>query len=404
MIRFEDALRLVFENTNPIKESEEISYSESLGRVFSTDIYAPCDIPHFDNSAMDGYALFSIDTKDASHDNPLILKIIGEIKAGNYPEITVKRGTAIRIMTGAFIPSGADSVVMFENTEENGKGELKIFSESKVGENIRKKGEDVKQGEIIIKKGKKIRPYEIGMLASLGIKKIKVYKKPKVAILITGDEILNIDDKLPLGKIRDSNGPMLFASLLRIGIKPINLGSTGDKFDNLNDKVLEALDKNSDVLLISGGVSEGRYDLVKDVLIKFGLEEIFHKVAIKPGKPLLFGKINNTLIFGLPGNPVSLAITFQVFVKPSLLKMMHENINDSTISAVLSEDIKKKPGRTHFVRVVLEKKGDILYANPLKKQGSAMISSLINADGFIKIEASETFIKKREKLKVRPLY
>lgn len=155
MIRFEDALRLVLENTHPIEESEEISYSESLGRIFSTDINSPCDLPYFDNSAMDGYAVFSTDTKGALHDNPHILKIIGEIKAGDYSEITVKKGTAVGIMTGALIPKGANSVVILENTEDNGKGELKIFAEVKEGENIRKKGEDVKQGEIIIKKGKK---------------------------------------------------------------------------------------------------------------------------------------------------------------------------------------------------------------------------------------------------------
>ena len=400
MIAKKEALKRILENTSPIERTEAVRFFESVNRVLASDIVAPCDLPYFDNSAMDGFAVLAGGTKGASQGNPSLLKIVGELKAGVAPEISLTKGTAIRIMTGAPLPQGADAVVMLEVTEEKGE-ELKVFAEVIKGENVRRKGEDVKRGEIVLRKRKEIRSSEIGMLAGLGIETITVFRKPKVLIITTGDEIADIEEELPVGKIRDTNKWMLSTSLTNMGLTSVYLSKAKDNVASLKEQIGEAVARNVDMLLISGGVSVGKYDLVREVLDLFGFKEVFHKVAVKPGKPLLFGKVKDMVVFGLPGNPVSAMISFEVFVKPSLSRMMHKDCDSRVISAVLSEEIRKKPGRTHLFRVTVEKQNNVFYARPLKKQGSGMLSSLTEADGFIEIDMDKTLVKKGENVLVR---
>jgi len=401
MLKVDEAMRLVL-NSTEVLPFEEVSLLNSLDRVLARDIYSGLPLPPWDNSAMDGYAVRANDTKYASPNSPCVLEVIGEIKAGEFPECEIIQGKAMRITTGAPLPDGADAVVVLEATEES-KDKVKVFKSVTRGENIRKKGEDVREGSLVIEKGKRVRAYEIAMLASLGITKVTVYRTPRVAVITTGDELIDIEEQLPKGKIRDSNSWMLSALLIKTGINPISSGKAADNRNSLVERVKEALTEGLDCLLVSGGVSVGKYDIVKGVLKELGFQEIFHRVKMKPGKPLLFGRINKALVFGLPGNPVSSAISFEVFVRPALFKMMGMEFKPLTVSAILKEDIRKKPGKTHFLRVSLEEEGGILYAVPLKKQGSAMITSLTSADGFIEIDEDTTILKRGETLRVRVL-
>ncbi len=402
MISKEAALELILENTREIEEVERISIEEALGRVLAEDQIAPFPMPPFNNSAMDGYAVISDDTKGASEENPATLHVIGEVKAGDVKKLRITRGNALRIMTGAMVPEGADAVVMQEYTrEENGK--VLIFKEVVRGENVREKGEEIKSGEVILKRGKEIRAYEIGLLAAFGIERVPVFRNPRVSIIVTGNELYEGDGEPPTGMIRDSNSKMLRQELLKMRVDDVHVARAKDTEDSIREKLEESLQMGKDVIMISGGVSVGKYDLVKGVLNSLGFKEVFHKVRVKPGKPLLFGTINHTLVFGLPGNPVSTMINFVVFVKPSLFKMQHKKVSFNEVEATLWEDITKKPGRIHFVRVSLKQIDGKLYAVPLRKQGSSMITTLTEADGFVEFGEEETLLKKETTVKVRLL-
>jgi len=380
---------------------EEVSIVNGLNSVLFSDIYANTDLPPYDRSAMDGYAVRSEDIEKASEDIPIALNIIDMVLAGSVSEKEAGHGKAIKIMTGGKVPAGADTVVMKEFTEEDGDI-VKVYKGVTKGKNICYRGEDIKKGRIVLKKGSKITPAVIALCASLGISKVSVYKKPKVAILTLGNELLDIDEELRDGKIRDSNKYALISQVNECGIYPVILERADDTFEDIYKKVIEGL--NWDLLLTSGGISVGDFDLVKKVFEEAGVKIFFDKVAIKPGKPIVFGKKDKTLVFGLPGNPVSTMITFYEFVKPVILKFMgREDISLRETEAILDEDITIKPGRVKILRVRTIKRDNKIFVSMSGHQGSANLLSLALSDAFLKIPADKTEIKRGTKVTIQLL-
>ncbi|MBI3752788.1 MAG: molybdopterin molybdotransferase MoeA [Deltaproteobacteria bacterium] len=405
MISVEAALELILSEIKPLG-MERVDILSSLGRVLGEDIAASVDNPPWDNSAMDGYAVRAIDTRGASRNNPVILKVIEDLPAGYVARKAMKKGEAIRIMTGAPMPEGADAVVMVEETEKSEvrsqKSEVRIFRETKIGENVRKAGEDFKKGGTVLTKGATIRPAEIGLLAAVGKAHVPVYQRPRVAVLSTGDELVDIEETLASGAIRNSNGYTIAAQIKACGAAVFQLGIAGDNKKDLQEKLEFGL--TADCIVSSGGVSVGDFDFVKDVLREMGSEMRFWKVAMKPGKPLAFGIIGGKPAFGLPGNPVSAMIAFEQFVRPALLKMMGKrDIFKRAFDALLTQSVKKKPGRMHFVRGALEQKQGQLYATPLEGQGSGILSSMAKANCLIMLSEDAKDIKENSKVKVQPL-
>ncbi|MDP2683141.1 MAG: molybdopterin molybdotransferase MoeA [Deltaproteobacteria bacterium] len=405
MISVEAALEIILSGIKPLG-MERINILSSLGRVLGEDITASTDNPPWDNSAMDGYALRAIDTKTASKDKPIILKVIEDLPAGYTAKKTIKKGEAIRIMTGAPMPKGADAVLMVEDTEKSEvksqKSEVKIFREAKLGDNIRKAGEDFRKGDIVLTKGISIRPAEIGMLAAVGKPVIYVHQRPKVAVLSTGDELVEIDETPTDGKIRNSNSYAIAAQVKTYGAIPVQLGIARDNKKDLREKLEFGL--TADCIVSSGGVSVGDFDFVKDVLKEMGSEMRFWKVAMKPGKPLAFGVIGGKPAFGLPGNPISSMVAFEQFAMPAILKMMGKReIFKRVFDALLTKPIKKKPGRVHFVRAALEQKNGQFYAAPLEGQGSGILSSMVKANCLIILPEDAKDIEKDSKVKVQML-
>jgi molybdopterin molybdotransferase len=400
MISFDEALTNILSHIEPLG-FEKVSLLQSLGRVIGEDAFAKWDIPPLDNSAMDGYALRFEDVAKASPDHPARLEVIEDLPAGSLSKKTIERGQAIRIMTGAPIPKGADAVIPVEDTKK-GDGFVSIFKSALLGENIRKAGEDVRKGDRIILKGDIIRPAEVGMLASIGRSFVSVYQKPLVAILCTGDELVDVDETLGEGKIISSNSYTLAAQVEDCGAVPVQLGIAKDRKEEISQKLRQGI--RGDVLISSAGVSVGDYDFVKDVLGDLGMKMAFWQVAMKPGKPLAFGTIQGKPVFGLPGNPVSSMVSFEQFVRPSLLKMMgHRQIFRPVVEATLQGEIEKKPGRRHFTRAFVSFKEGSYFATTTGDQGSGILRSMVKANGLIIIPEDQEIARAGEKVKVQLL-
>src|SRR6185295_8393222 len=317
LTRLEDALKTVLAAAHPLG-MEKVSLLDALDRVLAEDIIAPRDNPPWNNSAMDGFAVRSEDIKqEHAISKPVDLRIIEDVPAGKMPSKTVGPGQAIRIMTGAPIPNGADTVLKVEDTEPS-KDMVRVFKSEPRGSNIRPQGEDVKKGDCIIAKGTQLRSAELGMLAILAKAFVPVYQRPRVAVLATGDELADLDERLPDDKIINSNSYGLAAAVMEAGGVPMLLGIARDQPEALKEKIANGL--NADILVLSGGVSMGDYDFTKAVFKDLVAEMNFWKLAIKPGQPLAFGKIQGKLAFGLPGNPVSSMVTFEQLVRPAMLK------------------------------------------------------------------------------------
>jgi len=401
MISVEEAIETILREIRPLSlESTDII--GALGRVLGEDIRASRPNPPWDNSAMDGYALVSQDTLGASVENPVKLKVIYDLPAGSIPQGPVAGGAAVRIMTGAPVPDGATAVIMVEKTEQGADGSVIIRSEVKAGENIRRRGEDFNAGDTVIKKGSVVRPAEVGMLATVGVPFISVHKRPRVAVLSTGDELCEINQTPAMGKITNSNGYALTALVAECGAEPVQLGIARDNRESLREKLASAM--KYDCIISSGGVSVGDYDFVKDVLKDMGSDMIFWKVAMKPGKPLAFGVIGGRPAFGLPGNPISSMVAFEQFVRPALLKMSgRTDIFRGLIDARLTEDIRIKPGRMNFIRAELKRDIDGAFkVAPLEGQGSGMISTMVRANSYIVVSKDSTGFKKDATVKVQP--
>lgn len=399
MISATEAKGIILKNIK-IKKPQRASLSDVLDLVLAQDIKATNFLPPFSNSAMDGFAVKALDTKGTSEKNPIRLKVIEDLPAGFSSRKTLKRGEAIRIMTGAPLPEGADSVVMVENTKGDGRY-VEILRGAKHGENVRLKGEDVKKGEVVLRKGATIKPQQIGLLAALGFKDVLVIPKIKISILPTGEELVRPGEKLKPGKIRDANSYILSSLVARLGAQPVNLGIVKDNPKDIESKIRQGL--KSDMLLISGGVSVGNYDYVKVILDKLGIKKLFWKVAIKPGKPVVFGTVRDKPVFGVPGNPVSAFICFTEFIAPAILKAMGKDYSDIYASAILGRDIRKESGKRYFMSAILSNKDGKCYVTPIMPQNSAMLRPLSQANAILILDEKSNCIKSGEMVKVKIL-
>ena len=400
MISIEDALEIVLKQVS-VLSSERVKLLSSLGRVLSENIYSDFDIPGFNRAAMDGYAVVAKDTVHACSDRPVTLKVIDEVPAGFKVKSAISSGKAIRIMTGAVLPEGADAVVMVEYTEARGD-KVMVFRSVKKGENVSFSGEDVKKGELVLSRGTLIRPQEVGMLAALGKTEVYVTRKPKVAIISTGDELIEPGKTLEKGKIYDSNSFSLFSQVLKCGADPERIGIVPDDKDELLHKVKMGLSSN--ILLLSGGVSEGKYDLVKEVLMEVGVKPLFWKVAVKPGKPTFFGIKERTLVFGLPGYPVSSMMNFENLVKPAIFKMLgREGYKRIKIRAVLKGEIKNSSGRKNFIRVRLIEENGRYLAIPAPSQKSGVLKSMVWANAVVVLSTDVRKVENGEEVLVEVL-
>ena len=381
MISVDEALEYVLKHFEPL-EPEEVEILDALDRVLAEDVYSDMDIPPFDNSAMDGYAVQAGDTIGASPEASVTLRVIGDLAAGYTTELVVESGTAIRIMTGAPLPAGADAVVRFEETGERVGDRIEVFNQVVIRENVRPTGEDVRVGELVLAEGTILRAQEIGVLASLGRARVRVIRRPRVAILATGDELIAIDQPLAPGKIRNSNEYSNAALVQRYGGIPVCLGIARDDVDELTAKIREGLAQRVDLFLTSAGVSVGDYDVVKDVLSAEG-EMHFWQVRMKPGKPLAFGVIHGVPILGLPGNPVSAMVSFEQFARPAILKMLGKTrLRKPTVEAILEEHVASS-GRRNFKRAVITRRDGEYYASVTGPQGSGILMSMVQANGLV---------------------
>jgi molybdopterin molybdotransferase len=400
MITVEKALQSIFLNFR-LLGLEKVNILDARTRVIGEDVFATRNIPPADNSAMDGYAVRHVDTKGATGANPLRLRVIEEIPAGKVPQKKLKKGEASRIMTGAIIPEAADAVVRQEDTKKSGKMVI-IYTSVKEGQDIRFAGEDVQKEELLISQGSIVSPAQIGMLASLGKAFVSVYQKPRIAIIATGDELVDIENDPPPAKIVNSNSYSLAAQVMECGAIPLILGIAKDKKSELQKKFKTAL--HADLIISSGGVSVGDFDFVKDVMGEIGNAMHFWQVAMKPGKPLAFGTIKGIPLFGLPGNPVSAMVSFEQFVRPYLLKMQgHTKIFRQTIKALSSQEIQKKKGVKHFIRAIVKKEKNQYLAAITGEQGSGILKSMVLANALIVLKENETKVKKGDPVTVQLL-
>jgi len=400
----EEALERVLSYVDVLGE-EERPILECLGQVLAEDISSGLDVPPLDNSAMDGYAVRAEDTRGAGPASPRFLQVIDTVGAGSISGCEVRPGTAIRIMTGAPVPNGADSVVRFEDTDESQRkgppAEIGILGEVEVSRDIRWAGEDIARGEVVLRRGTVLRSSEIGVLASLGRSRVKVIRRPVVAILATGNELVSIDQPLPPGKIYNSNTYGLAALVGCYGGIPEVLGIAGDSRDSLVSKLDMAL--GSDMLITSGGVSLGDYDIVKDILAEEG-EIAFWQVRMKPGKPLAFGRVRGIPHLGLPGNPVSVMVTFELFARPAILKMMgKKSLTKPTIEAVIENPVVNSDGRRMFVRAVVEKRSGQYFARLTGPQGSGILTSMALANGLVIVPEDRAEVRTGDRVKVMML-
>lgn len=383
-----EALKIILKNTKSL-DNEEIPLQLSYNRVLAQDVQSDIDIPPFNKSAMDGYAVKSSDLVKI----PAHLTITESIPAGSIGSSQVFSGTCVKIMTGAPVPEGADSVIMIEDTETLSQGRIRIHKKCSHGQNICAKGEDIKKGMQVLGRGAIIHGPEIATLASVGKQRVCVRCVPSVGIVSTGNEIIEPAEELRFGKIRNSNGPMLTALVQAIGCNAHYLGIAGDEEVVLRDVIHKGL--AHDLLLLSGGVSMGDYDLIPSLLDKEGAEILFHKVWVKPGKPLLFAKKGKCLIFGIPGNPVSNFTTFQVFIKPALYKMMGRgDYNLRFENALLSREFQSRSNRVHIVpgRYTIEE--GYVYISPISLNGSADIIGCTGTNCLAVIEEGTRTLKK----------
>lgn len=391
MILFDDAVNTVLTEV-PSKGTEKVPFDESLNRILAEDIRSDMDMPPFDKSAMDGYACRMNDIGNE-------LEIIEIIPAGKAPEKNIKPGQCAKIMTGARVPEGADCVIKVEESKLIAEN-IVSFTVEKTKPNIAYKGEDIKEGDLVLKKGILIKPQHIAVMASVGCSMPEVSEMVKVGIISTGDEIVEPYIKPSSSQIRNSNGHQLAAQVASLYCKYNYYGIAADDEQVSYDMIKNALEEN-DIVLLTGGVSMGDFDFIPKVFESIGVELEFKTVAIQPGKPTVFGKFDNKRVFGLPGNPVSAFNTFDLFVRPLILKMMGANKIFETVKLPLGKTYtRKKAGRTSWLPVQIKEDGKVY---PMEYHGSAHINALVFADGFISIPLGESIVEEGEIVDVRPI-
>ncbi len=408
LLNVDEALKRILATIEPLPD-ETVGLAEGLGRIIAQDIIADSDLPPFPNSSMDGFALRAADIINASPQNPIMLRVVMDIPAGIAPSGHVGSGEAARIMTGAPMPQGADTVIPVENTNAQWKAggdeplaeNVSVNRSVKPGDHVRLAGEDIRRGERIIQQGTLLRPAEIGLLAAAGQHKIKVVRQPRVAILSTGDELIDLDEVWKPGKIRDSNSYALAALVKDNGGIPIRIPTAHDTLEDVRKCFKEALSQKPDLILSSAGVSVGAFDVVRMVIDELGKVD-FWRINLRPGKPLAFGQVGGVPFFGLPGNPVSAMVTFDVFVRPTLLKLGQRTDHVTTIDATVGEDL-HSDGRRGYVRVILKRETDGWIARTTGTQSSGALSSMMLADGLMTIPEDVKFLPAGSRLSVRLL-
>ena len=381
MIPVEEALEIVLREA-PALPHEEVALDDALSRVLAGDVVSDLDLPPFDRAAMDGYALRAEDVAGA----PAALDVVGEVRAGQWPDLTVGPGQAARIMTGAPVPPGADSVQQVEKTRPLDEFRVTILSAVAPGANVALRGSEVRAGDVVLARGRAIDPAAIAVLASAGKARVAVARRPLVALLVTGDEIVDVSATPAPGQIRNSNGPAVAAQARLAGATVRLLGVAPDRQDAIAEALRAGL--AADVLVVSGGVSAGDYDLVEPALLELGATFLFTKVAVKPGAPLVFGRRGATLVFGLPGNPVSAQVTFDLFVRPALLKMQGATVvSRPRVRVELLAGVKNRSGRKSHVPARVRFEGGRLVARPLRSMGSGDLAAHARANALVVIEA-----------------
>jgi molybdopterin molybdotransferase len=390
MISVDQALRIVIDNVSPLA-IERVAIVEALGRTLAEEIRSSRDIPGFDNSAMDGYAVRAADVTGATESNPVRLRVLETVGAGAMPTATVAPGTAVRTMTGAPVAAGADAIVPVERTRGEGES-IEFLAAAETGAFVRPRGEDLRQGESVMDPGRLLTASDLGMLASLNRSMVEVFRRPRVAIVATGDELVDID-QVPTGaQIVNSSGYALAGGIREAGGEPVMLKVARDRPEEVRERLSEAL--AFDAVLSTGGVSVGQFDHVKAVMDELGLRQLFHGVAQKPGRPLKFGTIGGRPVFGLPGNPVSTMVCFYLYVRPALLRMLGRgDLGLPRMIATCAVSIRTANNLTEFVRVTLERRDGTLYATPTGNQSSGVLSSLSRADGLLIGPAAATTLE-----------
>jgi molybdopterin molybdotransferase len=378
LISIEDARSRVLAEASPLP-AEVVLLPDAVGSVLAEEIIAGHSVPPFDNSGMDGYAIRAVDVVEATSGSPARLLISDTIPAGHVATKGLAAGEAARIMTGAPMPQGADAVAQSEITSEQ-DGYVLVYETVRPGKNIRRAGEDVVAGDRVLAAGTPLGPAEIGVLASLGHPRVVVHRRPRVAIISTGSELVEVDQPLGPGQIRNSNSYSLRALCRQLGVEATPFGIVPDDYDATREAIRAGLEY--DMLLTSGGVSVGKFDFVKDVQDELGVERRLWGVAMKPGKPLAFGVRGGTLVFGLPGNPVSAMVSFELFARPALLRLMgHRKTTRPLYQAIIEEDVANLDGRTYVVRVRAWREDGTWHVSSTGAQGSGILRSMVGANG-----------------------
>lgn len=406
LITVEKALELLL-NYTPFKRPAEINLpiEDSYGMIISKDITSPENLPAFNRSTVDGFAVNSADTFGSTESLPSYLVIKGEILMGEEPDFQIKKGEVARIATGGMLPEGTDSVIMLEHTQQIDEGMIEAIKPVAPGENVIKAGEDSKKDECVLKRGRRLRPQDVGALAGLGITDVWVYEKPRVSIISTGDEIVPADKPVKAGQVRDINSYSLSGLILNAGGIPAKKGIFSDKYDIIRN-VVEGSLRNSDMVLITGGSSVGTKDMTARVINDIGKPGVlFHGVSIKPGKPLIAGIVNGIPVFGLPGHPAAVTVCFEIFIKPVLenLSGFDEDRFDKEkriIKARITKNISSGPGREEHIGVALKEMDGEIWAIPILGK-SGLITTLIKADGTAVIPLRKPGVQKGEIVEVR---
>jgi len=394
-----DARQRILAAVTPLKGLERVALRSALGRVLAEDVCSPFDVPGHVNSAVDGYAVASDDLPASGSRE---LTVAGTSFAGHPFDGTVAAGECVQIMTGAVVPEGTDTVVMQEHVERAGDERIRIDDRHQRGQNVRYAGEDIQRGAVAVARGKRLGPAELGLLASLGVNEVPVPRRPRVAFFSTGDELRSIGEPLAAGEIYDSNRYTLYGMLTRLGVDVIDMGVVQDTAGETANAFRRAA-ADADVLITSGGVSVGEADHVKQTLTELGRID-FWKVAMKPGRPLTFGRIGDALFFGLPGNPVSVMAMFYLFVQPALRYFMGEtDVEPMTLKARSLSKLRKKAGRTEYQRAVLANDADgELTVEKTGAQGSGILTSMSRANCFVVLPMESEAIEPGARVSVIP--
>jgi molybdopterin molybdotransferase len=404
LLSVDEARERILSQFHPVK-TEYVPLADSSNRVLAEDIYATDDLPLFNNSSMDGFAIHAADVVDAAPGSPRSLRVVADIPAGISPKVTLGPGEAARIMTGAHMLEGADAVIPVEDTDFNDRSagavapqEVQIFKPVQAGENVRPRGMDVHAGEVVLHAGRQLKPQDVGMLAMLGNANVPVYKHPRVALLSSGDELVAVDVPLEEGKIRESNSYMLAALVENAGAEVIRLGVAKDNFESVQTLFEKAVYLRVDLILSTAGVSVGAFDYVKEVIELHGSMD-FWRVNMRPGKPVAFGKYRELPFLGLPGNPVSAFVGFEVFVRPTIERMKGLLRGGRPTVRVRAEEEIRSDGRESYLRGEIREEDGVLLARLSGHQGSGNLHSLVQANALLIIPAGVKCVPAGQEIK-----